>query len=113
MSRKQRSYLAQLRSGILPIAIETGRWIGTLPSERLCFVCNTDVVENETHFLFTCSAYQQERQSLYSDISEFEPNVLTMSICDRLKLLMQANVIVRFSKYLCNIYDKRRSILYE
>ncbi len=34
-SRRQRSYLAQLRCGILPLHIETGRWYGVKEENRL------------------------------------------------------------------------------
>ncbi len=36
MSRQQRSYLAQLRCGILPLHIEMGRWYGVKAGDRIC-----------------------------------------------------------------------------
>ncbi len=35
MSRRQRSYLAQLRCGILPLHIEMGIWYGVKGEDRL------------------------------------------------------------------------------
>ena len=40
ISRSQRSLLAQLRMGILPLNIETGRYIQKELIERLCLLCN-------------------------------------------------------------------------
>ncbi len=45
MSRLQRSYLAQLRCGILPLDIETGRWYGVKEEDRICKACNDNQIE--------------------------------------------------------------------
>ena len=39
LSSKEKSYLSQLRLGILPIAIETGRYRQVPISERKCIIC--------------------------------------------------------------------------
>lgn len=36
LKRNERSLLAQLRCSILPIRVETGRYVGELPEQRLC-----------------------------------------------------------------------------
>ncbi len=46
--RKRRSLLAKFRLGILPLNFETGRFRNM--KERLCFICNTNVIEDEQHF---------------------------------------------------------------
>ncbi len=55
MSRLQRSYVAQLRCGILPLHIQTGRWQGTQLEKRICKVCNSNSFENEEHFIIHCN----------------------------------------------------------
>ncbi len=61
MTRKHRSYLAQYRCGILLLSIETGRW-GSIPLEdRICKMCDSLVVEDEYHFIFHCSLYNNIR----------------------------------------------------
>ncbi len=47
MSRRQRSYLAQLRCGILPLHIEMTRWYGVKEENRLCKACNNNQIENQ------------------------------------------------------------------
>ena len=50
--------LCQLRMGILPLRVETGRYVGepletrlcTLET-RLCTLCDTNAIENEKHFV--------------------------------------------------------------
>ncbi len=61
MSHAQRSYLAQLRCGILPLHIETGRWQGTQLDKRICKVFNSNSVENEEYFIFHFNKYNNTR----------------------------------------------------
>ena len=50
LMKSERSTLCQLRFGILPLRIETGRYIGEPAEQRLCRICPQNNVENETHF---------------------------------------------------------------
>ena len=59
--RTERSYMAQYRFGILPIATETGRWTGINEQLRICKVCNSGKIENEIHLLFECTRYNDLR----------------------------------------------------
>ncbi len=40
LSRAQRSVCAQLRCGILPLAIETGRYHSVPEENRMCLLCD-------------------------------------------------------------------------
>jgi hypothetical protein len=70
MSSKQRAVISKLRSGTLPIAIETGRFRKTPLQERLCGQCNNQSIEDEKHFLLHCNAYLLERQRMLAKIDE-------------------------------------------
>ena len=61
LEKSQRSLLAQLRLGILPLHIKTGRFVNKKIEERICNFCNSENVEDEYHFLFHCDFYKQER----------------------------------------------------
>ena len=61
LNRAERSILAQFRCGVLPLRIETGRFVCEKPEERLCNFCDLRVPEDETHFLLHCSFYDNER----------------------------------------------------
>ena len=50
LQRNERSILAQFLYGILSIRIETGRFVGERPEERLCKLCDLNVPEDERHF---------------------------------------------------------------
>ena len=61
LSRGLRTAIAKLRSGTLPLAIETGRYTNTPPERRICRMCNADEIENELHFLFICDRFTNIR----------------------------------------------------
>ena len=54
LTPSERSYLAQIRSGILPLEIETGRFRNIKIDDRLCKLCNLNVNQDKTHFIFEC-----------------------------------------------------------
>ena len=88
--KRERSLFAQLRVGILPLEIETGRYRGIVIEERLCQFYKS-LVEDEVHFLCICPLYVAERFKLNTSIIErnelFEP----MEINTKFQNLMQLN----------------------
>ena len=65
LPRYQRSTMALLRSGCLPLRMETGRWTKpTTPVEqRVCPFCPGQI-ESEIHFLLNCRLYDDLRRQL-------------------------------------------------
>ena len=57
MSKHLRSLLTQLRSGTLPLEIETGRYYDITREQRICKQCQLYILENEQHFLFDCPKF--------------------------------------------------------
>ena len=55
---------------------------------RLCPLCKTNQVENETHFLFQCSKYSL--QSI-NRVNEMIPDIERKSTLEGIKLLMNSN----------------------
>ena len=64
----KRSIFCQFRSGILPLAIETGRYRNVPADERLCEICYLNLVEDKIHFLSFCPRYQELRTELYQNV---------------------------------------------
>ena len=60
--------LAQFRMGILPIALETGRFRNLAIADRLCVLCNLQAVEDELHFLCVCSLYNDIRRDMFENL---------------------------------------------
>ena len=108
ISRSHRSLLAQLRMGILPLNIETGRYIRKELNERLCLLCNQNSIEDEHHFLLLCPVYNAEDDNLCKLIPSFNHLIPDEQLC----ILMNLK-----SKYLANfiesIWNKRKKFFFE
>ena len=67
--------MAQFRSGVLPLEIETGRFKNSKDKntgqirklkfdERICSLCENNEVEDEFHFVMKCEKFARERRIL-------------------------------------------------
>jgi hypothetical protein len=61
-------YTTRLRVSKHYLQIEIGRYQNIPREERLCKICNSEEVENETHLLLSCKAYEQSRANLRSSL---------------------------------------------
>ena len=111
LDRSERSYLAQYRMGILPIAVETGRYRSIPLENRKCTLCNMGVVEDEEHYLDTCPVYQDLRENLYTYVVNRFDNFITLSVPDKLKCMFK-NCPRQLAKFVKGAYERRRSMLY-
>ncbi len=88
MNRKHRSYLTQYRCGILPLEIETGRWQTKPVEERICKVCESCEVENEFHFIFSCTLYNNIKAPFLQNIGNIIPNIMELNEVSQIKTFM-------------------------
>ncbi len=56
--------LSQLRYGVLPLRIETGRFVNEPRENRICTLCDLNRVEDTIHFMFECPKYVDHRKQL-------------------------------------------------
>ena len=110
--RGHRSILAQFRTGILPLAVETGRYTNIPLEYRLCTFCKDNVIEDECHFLFKCQQYNELRTTFLSEIREKDANFNQKNDCEKLQMLMSADFVKSTAKFLYNCYYNRRRVLY-
>ncbi len=47
----------RLRCGTAPLKLGTGRFENMNVEQQICQICNTDVIEDEMHFLMSCNAH--------------------------------------------------------
>ena len=111
--RGQRSIISQFRSGILPLSIETGRYMNIPQEFRLCIFCEENSVEDEEHFLFHCNFYQTYRDILFQKTMASCNTFLNLDNKDKLKILMNECCVKDTAIYLFNAYYKRRNALYK
>jgi hypothetical protein len=108
LKRNELSLLAQLRFGILPLRIETGRYIGEAPEQRLCSLCDLMDIESEVHFIIVCPRYRNIRTQYIGHILN---TMQTISDNEKLCVLMK-NYTRQTVKYISAAYLKRKDILY-
>ncbi|MCG8049515.1 MAG: reverse transcriptase family protein, partial [Candidatus Thiodiazotropha endolucinida] len=114
LQRNERSILAQFRCGVLPLRIETGRFVGEKPEERLCRLCNCNTPEDETHFLLDCTLYTSIRDQWFKDIIQriSDNSWIQMNNSDKIKFLV-CTYPRQTAKYLVSAFLKRRKTLYK
>ncbi len=103
----QRSLISQLRLGILPIRIETGRFTGLNEAERLCQLCTQNQIENEAHFMFDCNLYAPYRQELETGIGA---DFSIMNTTDKFNAVFSHPYML--GRYMEKSYRMRREKLY-
>ncbi len=108
LPKYQRSLISQLRWGILPIRIETGRFVGLNERDRICEMCNQNEVENEAHFMFSCDLYAHYREELEAAIGV---NLGNLSITDKWESVFQHPHSL--GRFVYNAFQKRREKLYK
>ena len=104
----ERSMVAQSRMGILPIRIETGRFTNMKINERVCQMCNSGLIEDETHFIFNCTLYDSSRKDFFRKIELKCENFKNMNDLEKLKIF-NSQYVRQFAKYLTVIFQERRS----
>ena len=67
-NKTERSILYKIRLSAHNVTIERGRHLGLHTSDRICTICKTGDVENESHFLFKCEKYSNYRRSFQYNI---------------------------------------------
>ena len=73
LTRYEQSILAKLRTGTLPLEVEVGRYKKKPLDMRLCSLCSSNQIEDETHFLIDCQFYDDLRYDMMQSLSkEFE-----------------------------------------
>ena len=109
LTKKKRSLCAQIRGGILPLNIETGRYVGLEEDERICQMCELNEIENEYHFVLYCPFYCKVREELFNSINYV--HMLDTSDSQLINCLFEKHVF-RMAKYLEKAWALRKKALY-
>ena len=97
-NRNQKSFLSRLRTGSHHLNIEKGRWTRpvTPVEQRTCQYCTphstapslpgsghctsaSAAIDNEQHFLMSCSRFSDVRKSAFDEINFISPQFLSLS----------------------------------
>ncbi len=90
--------------------IGTGRYENVALNDRIRQLCDCGNVEDERHFLISCTALYYERRNLYILVSQ---SVTDLSDKSKFLTLMSNTLICKFTARACHeMFKTRRSILY-
>ena len=98
-------------AGILPLAVEVGRYRSLPLSERVCTMCQLQLVEDEYHILCVCGSYDEFRTTLYNKASTTFNEFHNIPELDKFVYLinnLQRDVIA----FLVKALTKRRNYMY-
>ena len=112
LPRNERSLVARLLCGILPLEIETGRFTDKKRRTRCCKVCCDDKVEDEVHFIFVCKALEEVRKSKLEPVLLEDRSTRTFTNHEKLKWLLSEHRIKDFGKILACLYQARQNVVY-
>ena len=112
LTPSERSFLAQIRSGTLPLEIETGRFRNIRVEDRLCKLCDLNVTEDETHFIFECPFYSDYREVFFAHVLDVQNNYVYLCYEDQLSVLF-STFPRKFAKFISISFRKRKNALYK
>ena len=106
-----RRVMAGLRMGCLPLAVETGRYSHIPYRERVCRLCCRGEVEDQSHFIAICPAFNDLRLQLYNHCSCILDTFYQMPLQDKIKFIL-CNYDNHIVKHLTGFYSRRQHIMY-
>ena len=110
----QKKFLAKTRLSALAIRIETGRYERPKlqVNERLCPSCKDGhSIENEDHFIFSCSKYNILRQLWLIKLTKPE-NFVNMNCFEKFKVIFDQSANVKITaQYIIDCYDVRSKLI--
>ena len=81
--------------------------------DRKCQVCNTNAIEDEIHFLFSCKKLKEARD-VYTSV--MVPHDVELEKTDKVALLrtcLSEQHLKQFADWLVDMYHARKHILYK
>ena len=112
LDRYDKSLLSQFRYGILPLEIETGRYKNLKREQRFCTICNCGAIEDQIHFAFYCSAYQEIRDEFIETCKDRVIGWHVLTDMGRVAILFTDQPRL-FGKYIKKIFMHRKGILFK
>ena len=111
LSRSHRSLITKLKCGVLPLAIEMGRFKDVKEEHRLCIICTGNHVENETHFLLKCKALKETQKPFKN---EFKKHIDWKATPDHdiVKFMLSSDMLKLTCDMVETLFNKRNELMY-
>jgi hypothetical protein len=109
VTRYERSVMSKLRSGSLPLAVETGRYTKKPLCDRICTLCSSHNIENEIHFVIDCLFYEDLRYTMMNELSKQYPDFKDLpSLAKYCIIMCDVNCIKMICQTICCMYNRRK-----
>ncbi len=112
LPRSQRSLVSKLKVGVLPLAIEVGRWKDTPLEKRLCHACGERLLENEYHFLIFCDKYTATRTELFNEL-EMRGIYPKGSEDEIVRTLLSKDALKISARYIERMFHERKAAVFK
>ena len=104
---QQRKNLSRLHISAHRLYIEQGRYQGIPRQNRICNRCTSNEIDDEVHFLFSCTSSQDDRYYMNSKINSLCSNFNSLNSSQKLIWLLNTeNVEILIS--VCNLISKSK-----
>ena len=111
----ERSTMAQFSFGILPLNIEIGRFRNQPVEDRLCTcrptLCDFNEIEDECHFLFKRSLYNDLRNDWIRNITDKTPDLVEMDTATKFKVIFEIYHRIT-AKFILRSFNVRKENLF-
>ena len=109
-----RKALVKLRISSHELRIETGRYDKIPREERLCNLCNSNKIEDETHFLLDCPRYSSIRDMFFSKIESKIPFLRLLSYETLISHLMNSTdyyINIQLISFISSCFELRDKLV--
>ncbi len=113
LPRGQRSTVAKLYGGILPIQLEVGRYTNVKREKRLCKLCESGKLEDELHFLFECKSLKDCRKKEIKPLRKQIPGYKEKPNIEILTILTDKEHLRDFTSALEQMFHARQDYVYK
>ena len=85
-----------------------------MPREsRICKLCTSGEVEDEVHFIFSCGALKETRDT-YAESLQFDfDQTASHTISEIDSFMTDPKVVKQFARFITAMYETRKNILYK
>ena len=113
LSRRQRSLVTKFKVGVLPLAIEVGRYKDVPLEKRLCCICKDKVLEDEFHFLLYCEALKDIRSEFFEEYNWLDDLEDPTDEAELLKLVLNSHNLRKTARFIENMFDQRMKLMFK
>ncbi len=103
--------MSKFLCGILSLEIKTGHYRRLDRHLRFCTLCESNTVEDEMHFLFSCSSLESARKEWIEPLVKQLDNYKSLGVFEKTRCLLEREHIKDFGKALERLFAYHKDTL--